>query len=230
MANFSVIICTVAPEGALPDNNGYMVKVDQREVLLRTVELFLNRENIKQVLVVFTPEAAEEGKRKFGPHLSFSGVKAATGGPKWIDQMVAAAEKISPDATHVIVHDAARPALPYNDLEEAMAEAEKSAAVCVASPLRAPLFQVDEAGAPMAICPMGDYMQMLSPRIYSKAKFDEIIKAKAEPHGSVYKIVKGSALNIRFGGGDAGLCKAALSMMPKPKAKPLTSPFEEAQW
>jgi 2-C-methyl-D-erythritol 4-phosphate cytidylyltransferase len=230
MANFSVILCTVAPEGVVGDNNGHFAKVDQREVLLRTVELFLNRENIKQILVVFTPEAAEESKRKFGPHLSFTGVKAATGGPRWVDQMVAAAEKISPDATHVIVHDAARPCLPYSDLDELMAEAEKSAAVCLAAPLRAALFQVDASGAPLAVCPMGDYLQMLAPRVFSKAKFEEIVKAKAEPHGSVYKIVKGSALNIRFGSGDAGLCKAALTMMPKPKAKPLTSPFDEAQW
>ncbi|HNX58338.1 MAG TPA: 2-C-methyl-D-erythritol 4-phosphate cytidylyltransferase, partial [Spirochaetota bacterium] len=156
-------------------------------------------------------------------HLSFSGVKVATGGPKWIDQMVAAAEKISPDATHVLVHDAARPALPYIDLEEVMTQAEKSPAVCLAAPLRAPLFQVDASGAPMAVCPMGDYLQMLAPRAYTKAKFDEIVKAKAEPHGSEYKIVKGSAMNIRFGGGDAGLCKAALTMMPKPKAGTVTT-------
>jgi hypothetical protein len=31
-------------------------------------------------------------------------------------------------------------------------------------------------------------------------------------------------------GSDAGLAKALLGMLPKPKAKPLSNPFEEAQW
>ena len=59
---------------------------------------------------------------------------AVTGGPRWVDQMVAAAEKISADSTHVIVHDAARPCLPYDDLDALLAEAEKSPAVCLAAP------------------------------------------------------------------------------------------------
>jgi hypothetical protein len=32
------------------------------------------------------------------------------------------------------------------------------------------------------------------------------------------------------GGGDAGLVKQMISMLPKPKVKAPSSPFEEAQW
>jgi hypothetical protein len=42
---------------------------------------------------------------------------------------------------------------------------------------------------------------------------------------------KGSPLNVRVGGGgDAGLVKQMISMLPKRKVAAPTSPFEEAQW
>src|SRR5687768_15547567 len=106
---FSVILLTATPPG-LPAETGGMaagappfVKIDGREALLRSVELFLNRDNIKQLQLVFHEADAEEGKRKFGAHLGFSGVKLVTGGPKWLDQIAAAAQKISDEATHVII-------------------------------------------------------------------------------------------------------------------------------
>jgi hypothetical protein len=44
-------------------------------------------------------------------------------------------------------------------------------------------------------------------------------------------LVKGSSLNVRAGGpGEGSLIKTMLNMLPKPKIKPPSSPFEEAQW
>src|SRR3954462_10082336 len=112
MAHFSVLLLTAAPPGLGKDAaGGALLKVDGREAILKSSELFLNRDNIKQILVVFSADQVEEAKRKFGGHFGFSGVKLITGGPKWIDQAAAAAEKISADVTHVLVHDAARPAV-----------------------------------------------------------------------------------------------------------------------
>src|SRR6478735_8409444 len=102
-ATFSVLLLTAAPPGHAAEAGGPFVKVDGREALLRSTELFLNRPEIKQIQLAFTPDFMEEGKRKYGGHLSFSGVKLVAGGPRWIDQIAAAAEKIADEATHVIV-------------------------------------------------------------------------------------------------------------------------------
>src|SRR6185295_18225014 len=115
---FSVIVVTAPPPGQAAEAGGPFVKIDGRESLLRCVEMFLNRENVKQIQIAFQPEAIEEAKRKYGGHLSFSGVKVVTAGPRIVDQLAAAAEKISEEATHVIVHDAARPAVPYSDIDD----------------------------------------------------------------------------------------------------------------
>ena len=230
--NFSVLLITAPPPGAGAlggEGNGAFVKIDGREALLRSAELFLNRENVKQIQVAFLPDDVEEAKRKHGGHFGFSGIKVVTGGPRWIDQWAAA--KISAEATHVIVHDAARPAVPYSDIEALMAEAEGHSAVALAAPLRSPLVELDEGGSPMAFHPASAFMQILMPQVYSVARFKEVVATKREVHASQIKLLKGSGLNIRVGGsGDAGLAKAMISMLPKPKAKPLNNPFEEAQW
>src|SRR3954464_10255181 len=106
-AVFSVIIVTAAPPGMAVEAGGAFVKIDGREVLLRSVELFLNRDNVKQIQVVFEQDFLEEGRKKYGGHFGFSGVKVIGGGPRWIEQLAVAAEKISDEATHVLVHDAA---------------------------------------------------------------------------------------------------------------------------
>src|SRR5688500_13185024 len=123
MAVFSVILPTAAPPGQAAEAGGAYVKIDGREALLRSVELFLNRENIKQIQLVVSSDAMEEAKRKYGGHLNFSGVKLIAGGPRWIDQLAAAAPSISAECTHVVIHDAARPAVPYSDIDAILREA-----------------------------------------------------------------------------------------------------------
>lgn len=229
--SFSVILTTVPPPLAPGDAANAAVKIEGRESLLKAVELFLNRDAIAQVLLAFTPDFAEEGKRKFGGHLSFSGVKVVTGGPKWADQLAAAAEKLSDKATHVIVHDAARPAVPYDDIDALLDAAPKHPIACLTAPVRAALFELDEGGQPVALHPAGRYAQMLLPLSMSKARFDQLVKSKQDPHASEYAVVKGSGLNVRVGGGhDASIVRAMIGLLPKPKVKPPSSPFEEAQW
>jgi 2-C-methyl-D-erythritol 4-phosphate cytidylyltransferase len=231
MATFSVLVLTAAPAGMAAEAGGAFVKIDGREAILRSVELFLNRENVKQVQVVFLPEEAEEGRRKYGGHLGLFAVKVLTGGPRWVDQIAGAAEKIDPEATHVILHDAARPAVAYSDIDALMEAAIKSPIVALASPLRTPLVEVDEGGNAMAFHPPSQFMQLLTPQAFSMAAFKEMAKTKKEPHASAMKLLKGSPLNVRVGGpGDERMVKTMLGMLPKPKVKGPSNPFEEAQW
>ncbi len=231
MATFSVLLLTAAPAGMAGEAGGAFVKIDGRESLLKSVELFLNRDNVKQIQICFLPDDLEEAKRKYAPHLSFSGVKVISGGPRWVDQIAAAKGKIIPEATHVIIHDAARPAVPYSDLEALMEMAEKHEAVTLVSTSRNPLVEVDEGGSAVAVHPPGRFMQLLAPQAYSVKKFDEMAASKQEPHASLLHLLKASPLNVRIGGaGDATLLKAMLHLLPKPKMKPSSNPFEEAQW
>src|SRR4051794_372756 len=170
-AVFSVVLLTAAPPGQATEAGGAFVKVDGRESLLRAVELFLNRDNVKQIQIVFLQDALEEAKRKFGGHLGFTGVKVLGGGPRWMDQIATAGEKISDEATHVIVHDAARPAVPYSDIDAIMEAVEKHPTVALATPLRTTLVETDEGGNAVGFHLPQAYMHLLTPQAFTKAKF-----------------------------------------------------------
>ncbi|MDB5291941.1 MAG: 2-C-methyl-D-erythritol 4-phosphate cytidylyltransferase [Phycisphaerales bacterium] len=231
MAIFSVVVATAAPPGQGAEAGGAFLKVDGREALLRSVELFLNRDLIKQIQLVVLPDELEEAKRKYGGHLGFSGVKLIAGGPKWLDQAAAAAKTLAPEATHVILHDAARPAVPYSDIDALLEVAQKHEAVVLTAPVRSTLVEVDEGGNALAYHAPKTFVQLLTPQGFSRKKFLEMAEGGREIHASQVTLLKGSPLNIRLGGpGDSSLAKVMLGMLPKAKIKPPSSPFEEAQW
>jgi len=231
MTNFSVIILTAAPAGQAGEAGGAYVTIDGREALLRSVELFLNREPIKHIQLVVNPDDLEDAKARFGGHLSFAGVKLTAGGPKWFDQIVAEDAKTPADTTHVIVHDAARPAVPYSDIDNLMEAATKKPVVALVSPVRSTLVEVDEGGNAIGYALASQYVQLLTPQIFSREKFKALVTSKVETHASEVTMVKGSPLNIRISGsGDAALAKTMLGLLPKAKIKAPLSPFDEAQW
>src|SRR6185436_19907023 len=96
---------------------------------------------------------------------------------------------------------------------------------------RSVLVEVDEGGNALAAHQPSRFMNLLTPQAFAKAKFLEMASSGKELHPSHLTLLKASPLNIRIGGaGDAGLAKAMLNMLPKPKVKAPSSRFEEAQW
>ncbi|HEV2296673.1 MAG TPA: 2-C-methyl-D-erythritol 4-phosphate cytidylyltransferase [Tepidisphaeraceae bacterium] len=228
---FSILILTAPPPGMNSEAGGPFVKIDGREVLLRTVELFLNRDNVKQVQIAFAAEQMEEAKRKFGGHFGFSGVKLISAGAKWMSQIAAAVKTLSPDATHVIVHDGARPAVPYSDIEALMSEAATRDVVGLSTPVKSVLVELDDGGSPMAYHLPSRFVHLVTPQAFSRQRFMSMAETEKEIHASEVTLVKGSPLNQRLShGGEASFIKAMINMLPKPKIKAPSSPFEEAQW
>ncbi len=230
MAVFSVVLLTAAPPGQASEAGGAFVRIDGREALLRSIELFLNRDPIKQIQLVVPADHVEEIKLKHGPHFSFSGVKVTVGGPGWFDQIAAGAQAIKAEATHVILHDAARPAVPYTDLEAVMEAADNCDAAALVATLRTTLVELDEGNNAVGYHRPSEFMHLLLPQVYGKAVFQQVAQSKQEIHASKLRLIKGSPLNVRLGGsGDATLVKAMLNMLPKAKRGALGA-FEEAQW
>lgn len=226
----SVLVLTATPGGVGDVGGGAYTKIDGRESLLRAVEMFLNRDNIKQIQLVVSADSAEEAKRKFGANLAFTGVKMVVGGPRWIDQIIAGARQTDEEATHVLIHDAARPAVPYSDIDALIGASEKHEAVVLATSVRNALLEVDEGNNPVASHSPQRFMQVLTPQVYSRKVLAEMVASGSEPHASTLTIVPGSSLNVRLGAIETSVAKAMIALLPRAKAKPNSNPFEEAQW
>lgn len=222
MAKVAAILLTANPTSANPDDAA-MTKIDGRESALRAMELMTNRDPITQVLLVVDPADAEETRRKIGSHLMFMGTKLTQAAGGWYAQLAAAAEKLNDDITHVLVHDAARPAVPYTDLEALLAV--DAPAVALALPVRGTVAQAKAVPGPGAVEAIKVAM-VLTPRLYERATFETLCAEAKEP---ALTLIEASPLNVRAGDASPALVKAMVALLPKPKVV-RSNPFEEAQW
>ena len=81
-----------------------------RALLLRTVELFTKRDEVRSIIVAGPPDGLDDFRDRFGAQLGFHGVQIVPGGrtERW-ETVRNALNAVPEDATHVAVHDAARP-------------------------------------------------------------------------------------------------------------------------
>ena len=225
MSSIVAIVVTVPLAGPLDD--APLIKADGRESLLRAVELFVNREGVSRVLLVVPPSRAEEYKRKVGGHLSFMGVRIVTGGETFVGQLAAARPQVESGTTHVLVHDAARPAVPYTDLDAVTAAAGRHPVVALAVPAAGPLLKVGSVPGP-AEWSADRAAGVVTPIAMTLAALDEVVAAGALPVSLQW--IEASPLNVRCGQASPGMVKAMIGLLPKPKVRAASSPFEEAQW
>lgn len=104
-----------------------------RSVLLRTVEAFTKRDEVKSIIVAGPPDEFEAFRDKYGPALGFHGAKIVKGGAqhRWetVRNVLNAAGLIPDETTHIAVHDAARPGVSNDVLNRVFQAAERLAAV-----------------------------------------------------------------------------------------------------
>lgn len=231
---FAVILLTAPPPAArgAGDGKGPFTKVDGRECLLRAAELFVNRPEIVQILTTFPTAEAEEARRRFGNHLAFSGVKIGEPADDWYAQLKALAGRLAEDVTHILVHDAARPAVAIPDLDDLLTAATEhpDAPAALSATLEQGLVEVDGQGKPIGYRPADAFALLLWPRLYPKALVAALCEGQ-EPPADRLRLVPGMALNVRCNGpSDARRVAAMIKLLPEPKREGPLSPFDEARW
>lgn len=81
-----------------------------KPVFMHAVELFRKRRDVGRVILAVSPDGLDDFCFRWGDRLGFMGVELIAGGEAERWQTVAKAlEHVEQDATHVAVHDAARP-------------------------------------------------------------------------------------------------------------------------
>lgn len=106
-----------------------------RPLLLRTVEFFTKREEVRDIVVAAPVDSFDEFQDRFGPALSFHGVKIVKGGFTRCDSVANALVSIDDSLDRIAVHDAARPALFDSLFDQLLLASKKYAAVAPALPL-----------------------------------------------------------------------------------------------
>lgn len=108
-----------------------------------SAQLFSDHLRIAQIIMTISPEDKDMVQEKFAGNLTMLGVEVVLGGEERCDSVRNALERIRPEIRWVAIHDAARPCLSRQSLNQVIEEATKHGAAILATPIRSTVKKVD---------------------------------------------------------------------------------------
>jgi 2-C-methyl-D-erythritol 4-phosphate cytidylyltransferase len=243
MASFAVILPAAGRSARFrdPHYKKPFAVLGGRAVWLHSAERFLNRRDVKQVIVVIAEEDREEFGRKFGANLAIMGVEMCIGGAERADSIQNALAKVHDEIDFIAIHDAARPCLADKWIDAVFAAAEKSDAAILATPISATLKRAAKSGAAGAIISetvdRAGLWEAQTPQVFRRELLNKAYAARAgagatddsqlvERLGLPVTLVEGSTMNLKITiKDDLRLAEQILKVLPKAKPEGLSHPF-----
>ena len=142
--NAAVIICAA---GASTRFGGKQKKIFEKVcgtvVFLRSINIFAEIEDFKQIILAVAQDDLEKIKLNWEANLSFSGVEICLGGKSRFETVQNALAVVRDDIDIVAVHDAARCCTQTNWINEALSKCEEKGAAILASSVVSTLKKVE---------------------------------------------------------------------------------------
>ncbi len=229
--------------------NKIFAKVGDQPLFLMALQLFVNREDVCQTILVVSPADADQMKSKFGANLGFMGVKFVEGGAERHDSVEKGLAAVSDEASLVCIHDAVRVCVAADWIEQLYHAAIKHGAAVPVCPVTATLKRVSKEGVITETVNREGLFMAQTPQIFRKDVIfgayeafrggklslpagmpvtDDAQLVSAAGH-SVYA-VDGDPRNIKITTrGDLSLAALIVKNLPQ---KPVVrrGAFDEAQW
>lgn len=220
--------------------------LDGRAVWLRTAELFVNRKDVCQMILVIAPEDQELFERRYRPNIVFMNIKVVLGGAERFDSVAKGLEQVSESADFVAIHDAVRPCLTSESIDAVFSAAVQHGAALLASPIQDTIKRTDTAKRVEATVPREGLWLAQTPQVFRR---DWIIEAYArratirgpitddaqlvEALGKPVYVVNAPATNIKITTrSDLALAEAILKSRPDSRPNRPAHPFadESEMW
>ncbi len=144
-------VCVIIPAAGRSTRFGESDKLSQdlggRPLLVRTVELFSKRDEVQSIIVGAPPDTFDEFRERFAATLSFLGATVVEGGraERW-ETVRNALQAVPAEATHIAVHDAARPGASAKLLDRIFDAAAARSAVVPGVSISSTIKRVEEQG------------------------------------------------------------------------------------
>jgi 2-C-methyl-D-erythritol 4-phosphate cytidylyltransferase len=239
MPTFGVILAAAGQSSRFQDANYKkpFAPLAGRAVWLHSAEKFLERSDVKQVVIVVAPEDREAFVEKFGANLAFMGVTLAEGGAHRADSVRRGLEKLAPEIDFVAIHDAARPCIATPWIDRVFEAGARTGAAILATPVVGTLKRVGPDNTITETVDRTGLWEAQTPQVFSR---DLLVRAFAvrqdgqptdeaqlvEGLGQRVTIVPGSPINLKITSReDLRLAEQALKALPKPKLSGPAHPF-----
>jgi 2-C-methyl-D-erythritol 4-phosphate cytidylyltransferase len=246
MSKFAVILPAAGRSSRFRDKEKKpFVALDGRPVWLRSVELFVTREDVCQCVLIIAPDDDETFRRRNTAHLAFLDVQLVHGGAERFESVANALKLLKPEAEFVAIHDAVRPCLTSTLVDAVFAKATSTGAALLAVPIADTLKQVDGNGQVRKTLSRQGVWAAQTPQVFRRDWLLDAYERRSqlgkditddaqlvEAAGHAVTVVEGASTNLKITTkGDLYLAEAVLKSMPKPKVSGPIHPFaEDEMW
>lgn len=244
MAKFAAVIAAAGKSTrfSLQKRKKPYVELKGRAIWLRSAELFANREDVVQTIVVVSADDMEWFKEKFAPNLAFMNVEIVAGGAERADSVRNGLARIRPEAEFVAVHDAARPLLVAEWIDKVFRAAETSGAAILATPVTSTLKRAGAGGTIAETVSRENLWAAQTPQVFRRQLLMDAYAQQGnlqptdeaqliEQFGHPVSLVEGSPLNFKITtDADFRLAEVALDALPKPKGLRSLHPFADERF
>jgi 2-C-methyl-D-erythritol 4-phosphate cytidylyltransferase len=241
MAKFSVIMPAAGRSERFKDPHYKkpFAPLANRAVWLHSAEKFLNRDDCGQLILVINPEDQETFAMKFGANVAILGVDVVHGGAERAESIEKALARVRPDAELVLVHDAARPCIVDEWINQVVEAAKKTGAAILATPVSATLKRVGKNQQVAETVDRQSLWEAQTPQAFRRQLLLDAYAARGdlaatddaqlvERLGHPVQIVRGSSMNLKITTKeDLRLAEQVLKVLPKPKFDRPAHPFAD---
>jgi 2-C-methyl-D-erythritol 4-phosphate cytidylyltransferase len=239
MPTFGVILAAAGQSSRFQDANYKkpFAPLAGRPVWLHSAEKFIDRPDVKQVVVVVSPEDRESFREKFGANLAFMGITLAEGGSQRADSVRNGLEKLGPEIDMVAIHDAARPCIASAWIDRVFEAGVRTGAAILATPVVGTLKRVGPDHTITGTVDRTGLWEAQTPQVFARDLLTRAFAAKHDPAhtdeaqlvealGHRVTVVPGSPINLKITSReDLRLAEQALKALPTPKLGGPAHPF-----
>jgi 2-C-methyl-D-erythritol 4-phosphate cytidylyltransferase len=213
--------------------------LDGKSVWLHSVDRFLKRGDVNQVIVVIPADEEESFKSRFGANIAVLGIDVVIGGAQRSDSVRNGLAAVRPESQFVAVHDAARPCLSDAWIDRVFAAARVHRAAILAIPVTSTLKRsqdgkkidatVDRTHLWLAQTPQVFERQLLLDAFakFSQTSFTDEAQL-VEKVGVPVALVEGSPMNIKLTSKqDLSLASAILKSLSQGRLDSPLHPFAD---
>jgi 2-C-methyl-D-erythritol 4-phosphate cytidylyltransferase len=213
-----------------------------RPVWLRSLEPFLNRDDVVQRIVALSPEDIDWFKDKYRANLALLDLQLVVGGAERSETVERALAHVGDEADFVAVHDAARPLIASAWIDAVFRAAEQFGAAIPATPIRSTLKFVAADGRIERTVPRDHLWGAQTPQVvrtdWLRRAFAERGDLQAtdeaqllEHIGLPVHVVECSPMNLKITSAeDLRIARQLVDHVPQPTVEQRLHPFEDERW
>ncbi|HAA69570.1 MAG TPA: 2-C-methyl-D-erythritol 4-phosphate cytidylyltransferase [Planctomycetaceae bacterium] len=245
MSRFAVILPAAGQSQRFKDEHYKkpFAPLSDRAVWLHTVEKFVNRDDVKQTIVVISPEDKSLFEAKFSANAVILGIDVVLGGDSRADSVANALKQVRDEIDYVAIHDAVRPCIASSWIDNVFKAAKDNGAAILAVPVTSTLKRVKDNRQIQETVSRNNLWEAQTPQVFRR---DLLVKAFAEnPQASIatdeaqlveqighpVTVVEGSPSNMKITTkDDLRLAAEVLKFLPKPQRQGPAHPFGDDHW